>query len=313
MKKFLFSALLAAPFFMNAQSTLITFENLTLQQDSFWNGSDNTGSFTSGGATFGNTYNSDYPGYEFWSGGYAYSNMRNDSTAGAGNIYSAFPAKGATNSTNYALFTPASGTEGYIDFGKTVLINKLSVTNTTYAYLSMKNGDAFAKQFGDSTNAKDFFFVRIYGVDGNDTKTDSVDFYLADYRFDNAQEDYIVDSWEEVELNFSANKLTFALFSSDNGQYGMNTPAFFALDNIEYVGNVGVETLEKSTISIYPNPTTEQLNITGYTGAASIYAMNGQLVKTVQVTEGIVVSVSELTEGIYILKTESSILKFQKK
>lgn len=318
MKKFLFSALLAMPFVMNAQTT-ITFEDLTLTQDSFWNGSDSTGQFVSGGASFGNSYNFEYG---FWSGGYAYSNMRNDSTAGPTNMYSAIPAKGANNSANYAVFTPDYGNNGFINFGQSALISKLSLTNTTYAYLSMLNGDSFAKKFGDTlnadgvsdgTNGKDFFFVRIYAVNAADVKTDSLDVYLADYRFANTADNYILNTWKEVTLNFTANKLTFALFSSDNGQYGMNTPAFFALDNIEYSAVASVNALTKSNISIYPNPTTEQLNITGYTGQASIYATNGTLIQSVYVDGTTTINVSDLNEGLYLLVTESGSVKFLKK
>lgn len=309
------------PFVMNAQST-ISFEDLTLTQDSFWNGSDSTGFFNSGGAKFGNSYNSDYPGYEFWSGGYAYSNMRNDSVAGATNIYSAYPAKGAKNSVNYGLFTASYGIEGNIDFGKTVFIDKINVANTTYAYLSMKNGDAFAKKFGNSTNAggqddgtngKDFFFVRVYALDANDTKLDSTDIYLADFRSANASEHFILDTWKEVSLNMSAHQLTFALFSSDNGQYGMNTPGFFAIDEIEFIGNVGVENISKSTISIYPNPTTEQLNISGYTGNVSIYSIDGTLLQTRDVNGNATFDVSNLTNGLYLVVTSNGTAKVLKK
>jgi hypothetical protein len=61
-----------------------------------------------------------------------------------------------------------------------------------------------------------------------------VDFYLADYRFADSNDDYIVDSWRQVDLSSlgHATRVTFALSSSDVGMFGMNTPAYFAVDQI---------------------------------------------------------------------------------
>ena len=57
------------------------------------------------------------------------------------------------------------------------------ITNTTYAALSMLNGDGFAKKFGgDSGNDADWFLLSISGT--NSAQSNRVDFYLADYRFD---------------------------------------------------------------------------------------------------------------------------------
>ena len=62
----------------------------------------------------------------------------------------------------------------------------------------------------------------------------SVEFYLADYRGDN---DYIISAWTLVDLSplAAARSLFFNLSSSDNGNYGMNTPATFAIDDIQFV------------------------------------------------------------------------------
>jgi hypothetical protein len=61
-----------------------------------------------------------------------------------------------------------------------------------------------------------------------------VDFYLADYRSD---EDYIINAWTWVDLTGlgAVYGLEFSLSSSDNSDYGMNTPAYFAMDNLETV------------------------------------------------------------------------------
>jgi len=112
-------------------------------------------------------------------------------------------------------------------------------TNTTYAALSMRDGDGFAKKFGGATgNDADWFKLTIKGIDANaQYTTNSVDFYLADYRFaDNAQ-DYIIDEWTWVSLAMLGPVvgLEFDLSSSDVGQWGMNTPAYFAMDDMNAV------------------------------------------------------------------------------
>ena len=64
--------------------------------------------------------------------------------------------------------------------------------------------------------------------------TGEVEFYLADYRFADNGEDYIVDTWEYIDLSSlgAVKSLEFGLSSSDVGDFGMNTPAYFALDTV---------------------------------------------------------------------------------
>lgn len=319
MKKFLFSAVLAMPFMMNAQSFLVNFEDLPLSTDSYYNGADSAGKFTSAGVDFTTTYDFDY---DYWVGGFAYSNMQDDTTAGFANMYSAYPAKGASNSANYAVFQQGFGAE-YIDFTTPIIVNKFSITNTTYAYLSMRDGDSFGKKFGsttdangddDGTNGKDFFFVRVYALIGG-VKTDSTDIYLADFRSEDATEHFILDTWKEISLgdNFLADKLSFQLFSSDNGDYGMNTPAYFALDNIITVV-LSVKETSKPQLSVYPNPTSDKLTIANYSGLINIYSMNGMLVKSELLETNATLNVSDLNTGLYRIVTENgSSVTFEKR
>ncbi|MHC4324705.1 MAG: DUF4465 domain-containing protein, partial [Planctomycetota bacterium] len=77
---------------------------------------------------------------------------------------------------------------------------------------------------------------------------------LADYRFEDAGEDYIVDTWQYVDLTSLGEvvSLEFALSSSDVGDWGMNTPGSFAVDTIVY-----------EPASSYAGPYTE-VGISGY-------------------------------------------------
>ena len=73
----------------------------------------------------------------------------------------------------------------------------------------------------------------ITGFNGS-ASTGAVDFYLADYRFADNTHDYVVSQWSFVSLSRlgAFTRLDFSLTSSDNGDYGMNTPAYFAMDTL---------------------------------------------------------------------------------
>ena len=64
--------------------------------------------------------------------------------------------------------------------------------------------------------------------------TDTVDFYLADFRFEDNSQDYIVTDWTWLDLNTLGNvtEISFAWSSSDTGVWGMNTPAYFCMDDV---------------------------------------------------------------------------------
>jgi hypothetical protein len=64
--------------------------------------------------------------------------------------------------------------------------------------------------------------------------TGTVEFYLADFRFSNNSLDYIVDQWTEVDLNRlgSAASIRLTFSGSDVGAFGLNTPAYVALDQL---------------------------------------------------------------------------------
>jgi hypothetical protein len=97
----------------------------------------------------------------------------------------------------------------------------------------MKYSDAYSKKFGGTSgNDPDWFKLSIWGYQYGQ-HTDTVDFYLADFRFANNDSDYIVKDWVWIDLTSlgNADSLEFILTSSDNGTYGMNTPAYFCIDN----------------------------------------------------------------------------------
>jgi hypothetical protein len=224
----LLAVLLSAKIF---SQTISTFENLSLPVDSFWDGADLTGGFASGNAFFNNNYDTSF---HAWSG-FVYSNMKDSTTAGYSNQYSAVTASGFNGSNNYAVADEYGNAKIRLTgnaSGK--IVRGFYVTNTTYAYLSMKNGDSFAKKFGGATGADpDWFRLRVLGWYNGALKQQAIDFFLADFRFTDSTQDYILHDWNWLDLQplGEVDSLLFNLSSSDTAFGFMNTPAYFAMDN----------------------------------------------------------------------------------
>ena len=216
-------------------ASVVDFEDLTLNPNTYWNGSSGAGNFTSGGVTFPNSYDTYWRSWE----GFAYSNVQDSTTAGWGNQYAARPGTGYNGSANYAIgYQPYVGNFEISLGGASNFVGRgLQVANTTYVALDMQKGSGFSKKFGGANGTDaDWFRLTVRGLLGS-SETGAVDFYLADFRFANSADDYILSSWAFVDLTALGNvdKIRFALTSSDNGSYGMNTPAYFALDNLRGV------------------------------------------------------------------------------
>jgi len=228
----------ALSFVVIVNASVVTFDDNPLAPNSHWGGagSGETG-FSSGGVDF---YHND--GEYSWNG-FAYSNMTDTTTAGYENQFSAYTGKGVNNSANYAIAAlsldwssyPAVVSPVSITFSSETIVAGGYFTNTTYAALDMLQGSGFSKKFGGADGSdQDWFLLTITGKDAGGSVTGTVDFYLADYRFENNNDDYIIDGWEYVALDSLGivKALEFSLSSSDVGGYGMNTPAYFTMDNL---------------------------------------------------------------------------------
>lgn len=100
----------------------------------------------------------------------------------------------------------------------------ITVTNTTYGYYAMKNGTAYSRPFG----ADDKFTLRATGILDGKT-TGYVDIQLA-------ADGEFIDEFTEFSLSplGKVNKVVFTMSSTDSGQWGMNTPAYFAIADFVY-------------------------------------------------------------------------------
>jgi len=65
--------------------------------------------------------------------------------------------------------------------------------------------------------------------------TGSQEFFLADFRFADNSLDFVVDEFESVDLTAlgDARSVQLSFDSSDIGNFGINTPLFIAIDNIQ--------------------------------------------------------------------------------
>lgn len=232
MKKFNLFLVLFCSLYSGIAQTYSDFDNLPLAPNSFYNGSDLSGGFSSGNAFFFNDYNT---AWQSWSG-FSYSNIKDSTTAGFTNQYSAITASGFNNSSTYVVGVDyGSAIVRLSSSSKGKIVSGAYITNATYGYLSMRDGDMFAKKFGgNSGNDPDWFKLTVKGWHNGVEVPSRPSLYLADFRFaDNAQ-DYILRDWTWFDLSALGNvdSFQFLLTSSDTGQFGMNTPAYFCLDRL---------------------------------------------------------------------------------
>ncbi len=211
----------------------IDFEALSAGDQGFWNGSDQSGKFIVSDMTFENQYSAQYSSWQ----GFSYSQKADVVTSGIANLYSVFDSDNGTN--KFAIYYQPYSSDAFAHFptGTEYQLRSVKVCNSTYAALSMKNGDAFAKKFGGTTgNDQDWFKMTIIGYNAAGDSIHSVDFYLADYRFNDNSKDYIINKWTTVDLTSlgKVNKITVRYSSTDVGFYGMNTPAIACLDDLVY-------------------------------------------------------------------------------
>ena len=219
------------------------FENLTISEGTYWNGSDGSGEFASGGAAFFNNYNPEYGSWD----GFAYS-TGTDTTEyeWAEGQYISSAGRGYKSRTYGVGYCSAWSDPPTIEFGDSWSLTGVHVTTTTYSHHSMREGDDFAKKF----EASDWCTLTVTGKDASGGETGAVDFFLG-----NGTD--ILDGWAWLDLSGlgEVESLEFTMSSSDTGDYGMNTPSYFCLDDLNgappSVGEVGFEDVMLGNESIW--------------------------------------------------------------
>lgn len=96
------------------------------------------------------------------------------------------------------------------------------VQNTAYTYYTMLNGNNFSTKFGP----EDYLILRAHGV-REDNSIHETSIYLA-------KDNKFITDWTLFDLHSlgEIKELYFTMESSDSGQWGMNTPSYFAMDRL---------------------------------------------------------------------------------
>ncbi len=221
-----------------------TFEDQSLAPNS-WNnnaGGGTPGTFTSYGINFSNSYYSS----TYWTG-FAISNrtetVPESTPAGDANNqyaiyqYDAYPASGAGGSATYGIYYDP----GYVNLMPGSSPVSMDVANTLYTYLTLVNGNRFAAAFKPGN----YFTLTITGYAGaaetGGTVGTPVNFDLARYNIqkegDPPVQNHPLQTWATIDLTplIGARSLGFSFASSDVGDFGINTPLYFAVDNLRVV------------------------------------------------------------------------------
>ena len=279
--------------------TVINFENVSLNPETYDNGYAGSSNFLMAGFTFSNVYDAAWGSWN----GFSISNITNNTAAGWGNQYSAFPGSGR-NSENYGVYYP----EGTIQGNSSLAIDSFFITNTSFSAISMRDGDAYGKIFGsiyaadgttvDGTNGEDFYRVWVI-AEGYSGVKDSIEVYLADYRFADNSQDYIVDSWIKVDIS------TFGIYPYLI-TFGINTPTYFAIDDVYKSPIIGIDENTNLSIDVYPNPVQDLLTVKGENGILTLKDINGKTMLSENHFGISILNLEDLTAGIYFLELVNS-------
>ncbi len=205
------------------------FEDVELSPSGVWEPQEGNNEMLSHGWVFTNYY-SEY----FW-GGFTASNRTDLSQTYLSAQYTAATGCGYDGSVQYAVaYTYGAQTDVCAADGQPHTVTGCYVTNNLWAYQNMLEGDNTVTPFGGlSGNDPDWFKLTATGKNASGQTVGSLDFYLADYRFDNPEDDYILNTWEWFDLSplGEVATISFDLSSSKNNNSGMITPAYFCMDD----------------------------------------------------------------------------------
>lgn len=179
-------------------------------------------------------------GGPFWNGGHVLSNyfaadfkgltyteqltVSTGTTGAAGHGGSAnfCVQNGYVDETSYKTVLPSF----YFADGKARVVDHMYVVNTCYTLNSLYYGDSFAKP----ATADSWFKIVAYGYDADGRKTGSTECFLCNGSAN------IVEEWTKFDLSVlgSVTKIEFNIMGSSDlcGDYGLNTPAYFAYDDV---------------------------------------------------------------------------------
>ena len=284
------------------------FDDVTLGSNGYWTGEEGENEMFSGGWIFTNYYSQ---AYSFW-GGFTASNHTDLTQTGMNAQYTAITAGGYDGSAQYGVaYTFGAQTDVYASDGQAHTVTGCYITNNLWAYQSVVNGDSSSTPFGGTSgNDPDWFKLTATGKNASGQTIGTLDFYLADYRFANNEEDYVVDTWEWFDLSplGAVHTISFSLSSTKGNAYGMLTPAYFCIDDFNGTAPLpptppqGIDENENIAISVYPNPAHDYIHVETMCISSlqriDLYDITGRKVLSSTETE---INVSTLPKGVYFI------------
>ena len=185
-------------------------------------------------ATFLNTYYESWGSY-YWAG-FAFSTVSN------------VVANSYTNQYAAAQGFPRAYAVGYDDgwhdspeirFDLPAAPRSVRLNNTTYAALTIRDGDAFG--FSQPFGSNDVFVLTLTAYDVEGQVVATTNHYLADYRDGKT---FIQTNWSQLDLSWmppTVVSLVGTLETTDMGDWGPNTPMYFALADFTYAYSAGTD------------------------------------------------------------------------
>jgi hypothetical protein len=206
-----------------------TFEDVPLGSGGIWQPPTGENEMPSGGWLFTNSNQ-----YGYW-GGFTASNRTDLTQTGLNAQYTAVTGCGYDGSSQYAVaYTYGVQTDVYAADGQSHTVTGCYITNNLWAYQDVLEGSMGQTPFGGLTgDDPDWFKLTATGKNASGQTVGTLDFYLADYRFDNPEDDYVLDTWEWFDLSplGEVATISFSLSSTKSNYGGMITPAYFCMDN----------------------------------------------------------------------------------
>lgn len=168
----------------------------------------------------------------------------------------------------------------------------------SYPYYSVECGDAYARAFHNG----DKYTLTVHGVSATGNET-SVEVVLASY---NDGDLTINRGWKEVDLSAlgAVNQIYFTMSSTDSGEWGMNTPAYFCMDKlaVETAPETSVKEIAQQQSIIYDR-------VEASASAPGFIAVYDSAANLIMSSESGRLSLKHLPAGVYILRSEGNSLK----
>lgn len=120
-------------------------------------------------------------------------------------------------------------------------LNSMYVCNSSYTYGVIRAGNSWSDtnpndQAASLEKSKGWFklILHAYNKAGQEVAGSPKEFYLADYRDGSSTKVNAIYQWTKWDLNLSnVATVKFNFTGSDSGIYGLNTPAYVCIDDIE--------------------------------------------------------------------------------